>query len=51
MDNVVDDLTFYGPTRAGDGWEINQVLRCSESQNWLAPIKVYEQLPGPQCLT
>lgn len=42
MDNVVDDLTLYGPTGAGDRWEVYQGLRCPETQNRLAPIKVYE---------
>lgn len=50
MDNVADDLTLYGPTGAGDGWELNQVQWCPETQNGSATIKVYEQLPGPQGL-
>lgn len=51
MYNVADDLALYGPTGAGHRWEVNQVQRCPETQNRSATIKVYEQLPGPQCLT
>lgn len=50
MDSVTDDLTFYGPTGAGDGLEVNQVQRCPETQNRPTSIEVDEQLPGPQSL-
>lgn len=50
MDNVVDDLTLYGPTGVEDGREVNQVQRGPETQNRSATIKVYEELPGPQSL-
>lgn len=50
MDKVSDNLALYGPTGAGDGWKVNQIQRCPETQNWSATFKIYEQLPGPQSL-
>lgn len=50
MDFVADDFALYGPTGAGDGWEVNKIWWSPETQNRSSSVKVYDQLPGPQSL-